>query len=159
MEKSLLTLTPEHEAQLLGYIRAGGFPHVAAEAAGIPKEVFTSWLECGSGPEAQEPYQSFALRVKQALAHARLRAELEIWEKAPLNWLRYGPGRETPQSPGWTGQVKPVLAEQENPEEWLADPEIAKIWQAIVESLEKFPEARLAVAEVFKKMKKEPAQK
>jgi hypothetical protein len=36
---------PAEEAQ--GLLRAGGFPHVAAEAADVPHEVFDDWLKRG----------------------------------------------------------------------------------------------------------------
>jgi hypothetical protein len=100
-------VTPEVESNLLGFIRAGGFPHVAAEAAGIPRELFAVWLRRGSRRGAREPYKSFYRRVQQASATARLKAELETMTKNPFSWLRHGPGRETLEAAGWTNPVRP----------------------------------------------------
>lgn len=140
------SLTSAVEAKILGYIRAGGFAHVAAEAAGVSRETFTSWLERGSRPGAREPYRSFVQQVRETLAQARLRAEIAVMDKMPLHWLRYGPGRETTEAPGWTGAVKPVAAALEGEENVLTAADWARIWE-LVAALEKFPEARAVVAE------------
>src|SRR5438105_549052 len=93
------TLTPAVEQALVAYIRAGGFPHVAAEAAGVPREVFADWMRKGEQPGARGQYRNFALAVRQAVAHARLGAEVSVRTDKPLDWLRNGPGRETADSP------------------------------------------------------------
>jgi hypothetical protein len=141
------SLTPAVEAKILGYIRAGGFAHVAAEVAGVPQETFAAWLERGSRPGAREPYRSFVPRVREALAQARLRAEIAVMDKTPLHWLRYGPGRETTDAPGWTGTVKPMAAAPERDENVLTAPDWAEAWELLLAALEAFPEARAAVAE------------
>ncbi len=139
--------TPAVEAKILGYIRAGGFAHVAAEAAGVPRETFAVWVERGSQPGAREPYRSFVQRVREALAQARLRAEIAVLDKTPLHWLRYGPGRETAAAPGWTCTVKPAAAVMERKENVLTSPDWAEVWELLLAALEGFPEARAAVAE------------
>jgi hypothetical protein len=148
-------LTPEVESNLLGFIRAGGYPHVAAEAAGIPGELFTAWLERGRRRGAREPYKSFYRRVQQAIATARLKAEFETITKNPFYWLRHGPGRETPESPGWTNPVKPALAGNKGAR-CLRTRAWGRLWQRVLKALEPFPEARLAVAEAIEKPKPEP---
>src|SRR5450755_4565132 len=40
-------LTPEVEQKILAYVRAGGYAHIAAVAAGIPFEVFEEWMRKG----------------------------------------------------------------------------------------------------------------
>ena len=40
-------LTPAVEKIILAYVRAGGFPHVAAEAAGVPRDLFDEWMRKG----------------------------------------------------------------------------------------------------------------
>src|SRR5262249_5353542 len=102
-----LLLTPEVENKVLGYIRAGGFPYVAAEAAGLPRGRSAAWRKRGPPPKPREPYRSFYQRVQQAIATARLKAEVETFSKNPFYWLRHGPGRESPEAPGWTNPVKP----------------------------------------------------
>jgi hypothetical protein len=145
-------VTPEVESNLLGFIRAGGYPHVAAEAAGIPRELFTAWLQRGRRRGAREPYKSFYRRVQQAMATARLKAELETISKNPFYWLRHGPGRETPESPGWTNSVKPGFG-RDRGARFLLTREWGRLWERILTALEHFPEARLAVAEAIEKPK------
>ena len=47
MARPRYRLTPALQEKIVAYIRAGGFPHVAAEAAGLPRRVFERWLERG----------------------------------------------------------------------------------------------------------------
>ena len=100
-------LTPAVQQAILAYVRAGGFPHIAAEAAGVPREVFEHWLERGRGPRAPDKYRALLEGVRQAEAQARLGAEVSALNDKPLDWLRSGPGRETPDRAGWTATVKP----------------------------------------------------
>jgi hypothetical protein len=141
------SLTPDVEARILGYIRAGGFAHVAAEAAGVPRETFADWLDRGSRTGAREPYRSFARQVREALAQARLRAEIAVMDKTPLHWLRYGPGRETAEAAGWTGTVRPASATPERKESVLTSPDWAEVWELLRAALEGYPELRAALAE------------
>ena len=145
-------LTPEVEEKLLGFIRAGGYPHVAAEAAGIPREAFALWMKRGGRRKAREPYKSFYRNVQQASATARLKAEFETMNKNPFYWLRHGPGRETPDMAGWTNPVKPGLARDKGAR-FLLTREWAWIWERILKALEMFPEARQAVAEAMQQPK------
>ena len=138
-------LTPEIEEKLLGFIRAGGYPHVAAEAAGVPRERFAAWLRRGRRRNAPEPYRSFYRRVQQAVATARLKAEVETFGKNPFYWLRHGPGREAPKVPGWTNPVKPGQGDDAGGQELLT-PEGARIFALLLQALEPFPEARQAAA-------------
>lgn len=98
-------LTPEIENQLLQFIRAGGFDWVAAEAAGVPRDLFRQWLEKGRRT-ARSPFRRLHLNVMTARAQARLTAEIQTRDKDPRFWLKHGPGRERPDAPGWTNPVK-----------------------------------------------------
>ncbi|GIW81845.1 MAG: hypothetical protein KatS3mg105_3652 [Gemmatales bacterium] len=100
-------LTKDFEKQVTDYVRAGGFDWVAAEAAGVPWSVYMRWLGRGRRRDARNPYRSFYLSVMQAKAQARLKAEIVCREERPLEWLRYGPGRED-NRPGWTSAAKPT---------------------------------------------------
>lgn len=140
------SLTPAVEAQILAFIRGGGYAHVAAEAAGVSKETLAVWLVRGGRSGAREPYKSFAWRVKEAAAQARLRAEIATFDKVPLQWLRNGPGRETAEAPGWTGNVKPAPAKAATMDHVLTSPEWAEVWTGLQAALRDFPEARAAVA-------------
>ncbi len=141
------SLTPAVEAKILGYIRAGGFAYVAAEAAGVSRETFAAWLDRGSRADAREPYRSFVRQVREALAQARLRAEIAVMDKTPLHWLRYGPGRETAEAAGWTGTVKPASAAPDRKGGVLTSPDWAQVWELLLAALEAYPELRTALAE------------
>lgn len=145
---SKVRLTPEKTQKILAGIRAGAYPYIAAEANGVPKEVFDDWMSLGSRKNAWEPYRSFAEGVREAFAQARVRAETENLTKNPKLWLIHGPGRETEQYPGWSASVKAASPEVEaaNP---LCDPVLMNVLRAVLDALGPFPEARLRVAQVL----------
>src|SRR5262245_14694313 len=99
-------LTPAIQQAIVAYVRAGGFPHVAAEAAGVSADTFEQWLELAERPHAAAKYRAFAEAVRQAAAQARLSAEVETRNGKPLDWLRGGPGRPTREGEGWTGPAR-----------------------------------------------------
>jgi hypothetical protein len=142
-------LTPQVQERICSFIRAGGFAHVAAEAAGVPRAVFDDWLERGQphpGRRAPKLYRDFCRAVRQAQAEARLAAELKLLEKNPLQWLKCGPGRETATAAGWTAPVKPLFAGAERAVNALLLPEVQEVLAAMLEALAPFPEARAALA-------------
>ena len=143
-----LRLTPELTGQIASAIRAGGYPHVAAEAYGVPKDVFDDWLKRGNTTNAWEPYRSFAFEIRQAFAQARLRAEMAGYEKDPKAWLIHGPGRESEQRPGWSVSVHAVEATPES-HNALLDPDIIKLFRTVLKVLEPFPEVRSHVAQAL----------
>src|SRR5271170_2565226 len=106
MNPSRYKLTPEIEKAIVAYILAGGFADVAAEAAGIPREVFERWCRKGEQARAAPRYRAFALAVRKAVAQARLGAEVSVRKDKPLDWLRGGPGRETAGRTGWTANAR-----------------------------------------------------
>jgi hypothetical protein len=137
---------------ILTYIRSGAYPQVAAEAAGVHRKTFLDWLGQGEKAKAREPYRSFARSVRQAAAMARVKAETDLREKDPRFWLKHGPGRETPEYPGWTGEVKPVDLQDPHALPAVDGPEWNALCSKMLAALEAFPEARLALAEVMKGM-------
>ena len=70
-------------------VQSGAFPHVAAEAAGVPAEVFQEWMERGSRPGAREPYRGLAEQVRHAHGHARCVSEVALRQKDPKAWLPF----------------------------------------------------------------------
>ena len=81
-------------------VRGGAFPYVAARAFGVPRVTHYRWMEAG---ERGAPlYREYWAKVSEAAAAARWQAEVEVRRENPLAWLRYGPGRERPDEPGWT---------------------------------------------------------
>src|SRR5579871_2310399 len=95
-------LTPRVQEEICAFVRTGSYPHVAAEAAGVPLKVFLRWMSWGKARRPVALYRQFVEALAQAQAIARLAAECRTFERAPLSWLRSGPGREVGKTPGWT---------------------------------------------------------
>jgi hypothetical protein len=150
MARRRFSLTPEVQNSILAYIREGGFPHIAAEAAGVPAEVFHDWIKKGQQRRAREPYRSFATQVRQAIAQIRLLTEIDVRKDDPRFWLLKGPGRETPNNPGWTRETKPLIVQDNRTVNLLASPQWNSLWAIILQALAEFPEARLALAQALK---------
>jgi hypothetical protein len=148
-------LTPELGQQIAAAIRAGGYPHVAAEAFGVPKDVFDDWLKRGNQKNAWEPFRSLALEVRRAFAQARLRAESASYEKDPKLWLVHGPGRETDAQPGWSVPVKPGEASAEG-HNALLDPQLMALFRTVMDVLRPYPDACTKVAEALIKAGVQP---
>jgi hypothetical protein len=140
MARSRYPLTEEVAEAIASYIRAGGYPHVAAGAAGVPREAFDDWLRRGDQSRPSPQHGRFAREVRRATAQARLKAEIETFTARPLDWLRSGPGKETPRAPGWTGNVRAGAAGE--PER----PDMPGLIDFLLETLGPFPEARVALA-------------
>jgi hypothetical protein len=136
---------PPRAQTLLAYIRQGGFPTVAADAAGVPPPIFASWLRRSEQRGVREPLRSFAKSVRQAIAQARLLSELAVCKHDPKFWLSHGPGKETADHAGWTTPVRPrVRAEvREDPIETRR-----AFCSWILEALTPYPEARAKLAEL-----------
>jgi hypothetical protein len=99
-------LTPERETEILAYIRAGAYPHVAAAAAGVPETTWNTWKERST---RRGQYQAFFTKIKQASAQARVMAEIDARKEDVRFWLKNGPGKEQPDNPGWAAMVRPLL--------------------------------------------------
>lgn len=135
-------LTPERHKAIVAAIRAGAYNWVAAEANGIDRETFRLWMRRGEN-ERIEPYLTFFVDVRTASAQARTAAEVEVRKDQPFNWLRFGPGRERENSPGWT-ESKQVT--HRGAVDIVHSTEWTRISAAIDEALLPYPDARLAVA-------------
>src|SRR3954451_24577340 len=139
-------LTAEVQGQIVALVRAGGFPHVAAVAAGTPVKVFEYWLRCGRAKKPQPLYREFLEAVLQAQAQARLVAETQALRKAPLSGLRFGPGRQTGRLPGWTDAVKPPKLERHF---GASVARMQELVTTMLDALGEFPEARAALAQAL----------
>jgi hypothetical protein len=141
-------LTDALEHKILVWIRSGVYPQVAAEAEGIPHDVFDRWLALGRrrSPPASPRYRRFAENVRQAVAVGRMRAEIKALDKDAKFWLLSGPGKERPEYPGWTTARKAPPAGDERSINLFVDPEFAKLMEALLAALMPFPEARKAAA-------------
>jgi hypothetical protein len=142
MRPTRYRLTDEVWRNILAFVRAGGYPHVAAEAAGVPRETFEAWLARG---DSSRRFRKFRDEVLQAQAVARLNAEIKVLKEDPLQWLRSGPGRETGTSPGWTQPAKAGL-HQGRVLNALMQPEVQALLALIMQVLAPYPEARSALA-------------
>jgi hypothetical protein len=155
MSRKVPPLTAEVEKTITAYVRAGGYPHIAAEAAGISREVFEEWLHRG---EAGRPakYRRFVEKLRQAEAQARLNAEVAAFKDKPMDWLKAGPGKETAAKPGWSALAKPRAgAAKETP--LMMRPDVQAFLRALLQALEPHPEARAAVAAVLLRLREDDA--
>jgi hypothetical protein len=112
MNKPLYPWSEAAAKSIVAAIHHGAYPIVAAEAVGIPREVFADWLRRASSKRASPRFRQFRDQVREAIATARLAAETYTLKHDPLFWLKYGPGRETAEIPGWSNAVKPPLADE-----------------------------------------------
>src|SRR3954449_11155033 len=97
------------QEQIVAAIRAGAFPHVAAQAFGVSRRTFEKWRRLGRCNEGDAEFFSFASAVSEAIAQARLRAEMEVFTEQPRIWLQHGPGRDASDCAGWTVAIKPIM--------------------------------------------------
>jgi hypothetical protein len=149
------TLTPEAHSQIVAFIRAGSFPRVAAEAAGIPGCVFLQWLARGNplnrprGWRRHPVFTPLWHGVMEATAIARAAAEVAAHGKAALRWLTQGPGKEQPDAVGWSHPIRPRPAPERSETGWLLDPEMQALLKDLLEALGPYPEAREAAAQAL----------
>ncbi len=136
-----IELTPELEARIVASIRAGGYAPVAAQAWGVSEATLERWLERGRRPNARDPYRSFARNVDQALAQARLRAEMEAFKDDPKSWLKHGPGKEQPGKPGWSALTKSAGGSDSKATALFANEELLQLLALLRKVLAKYPDA------------------
>ena len=131
----MVPLTDDVEKQILAFLRAGGTPHVAAQAAGISADSFAQWCQEGKSPRGRRRYRRFVQAVEQAAAQARLGAEVNIHRDKPLEWLKQGPaGGEWGRSPGKRSSG------------FLTMVEVQALLAEVLMALEEYPEARQVAA-------------
>lgn len=152
MSRKRYRLTQALEHQICSYLRSGGFPWVAAAAAGIPLDVFEAWLRSGSADGARDPYRQFVRAIAQAIAQARLRAEVSVFQDHPRDWLRYGPGKETDEAPGWSAAPRQRSRPRASRSSPLEQPEVLALARAMLEALTPYPEAREKAADAFRQL-------
>src|SRR5262245_46835145 len=101
-------LTQKTSLDIASRVQGGAYPAVAAQACGIPEEVFRQWMERGAGTKASPLYREFADAIRAALAYARCMAEIDMRKDNPKGWLMHGPGKDSP-SQGWTAAVRALV--------------------------------------------------
>ena len=143
MARARYRLTHALQEKIAAFIRAGGFAHIAAEAAGLPREVFARWLARGERADAPAPYRAFARAIREAEAQARLQAELNVRSDKPLDWLKSGPGKASTDNPGWGNSGKGGGAQVERANVWS---EVLHLFGRCAEQLAAYPDARAALS-------------
>lgn len=143
---NLTKLTPELENQILASIRAGAFPHVAAAAWGITTDQWQTWTD---PKQKRTKYRTFARKVRQAQAVARLRAEMEAYQGDPMFWLKNGPGKEGPDNPGWTAIVRPMIREGNRTINLFTSPDFVSFMATLRQVLSPYPDALKALADAI----------
>jgi hypothetical protein len=146
MARARYRLTRALGEKIAAFIRAGGFAHIAAEAAGLPREVFARWMERGERADAPANYRAFARAIREAEAQGRLQAELNVRSKKPLDWLKAGPGKASADNPGWgtLGKAGSTAADKvDRAQVWS---EVPHLFGRCAEQLAAYPDARAALS-------------
>jgi hypothetical protein len=141
-------ITPGVASSIAAAIRAGVYPHVAAEAFGASREMFDEAMRLGTQSGAPPEAQAFAESIRQAIAQARMKAEMLMLAQDAGFWLKHGPGKAREDYPGWTNPVKPAQ-EEERDGSVAASAEVLDLGVKILAALEPFVEARAAVVKVL----------
>ena len=102
-------LTSELIDAICERVKVGSFPYIAAQAVGIAKSTFYAWMQ--RGEKGRKSYRELLDKVREASALARSHAEVRVFRDKPFEWLRYGPGRERPEEPGWTESAQTLKLE------------------------------------------------
>jgi hypothetical protein len=137
-------LTPNLSTHIIASIRAGGYPHVAAQSWGVSRTQFDDWLERGTRQRAREPYRSFAAGVAEAQAQARLRAEVHVFENEQCAWLEHGPGKATRDSAGWSRPAAALDAGGAAFNPFLS-PEFQRVMGCVLNTLAPHPQLRESI--------------
>jgi hypothetical protein len=146
MARARYRLTLALQEKIAAFIRAGGFAHVAAEAAGLPREVFARWLARGERADAPAKYRAFARAIREAEAQGRLQAELNVRNEKPLDWLKAGPGKTGADNPGWGNSSKAGAATVDKIDPAHVWSEVLHLFGRCVEQLAAYPDARAALS-------------
>jgi hypothetical protein len=147
-----LDITPAMEARLLGAIHNGVYAHVAAEVAGIPRHVFLDLMRRGRR-QRQGPSHDLWLKVEEAKAIARAKAEMDVRQNDVRFWLRYGPGKEIDGGPAWSA----APADEKEQQSLLANREFNQLVSWLLRLLEPFPDARRAIVQAVRSRNKQGA--
>jgi hypothetical protein len=150
-------LTPAVQTTICRYVLSGGYPHVAAEAAGVPREVFDRWLRLARARRPKRKYRLFYEAVTQAHAQVRLAAEVKALAKDPLAWLKCGPGKDAPDAPGWTNPPRAQAAAAGEAVNLLVHRETQELVSTLLSVLQPYPEVRAVVAAALIALDAEPA--
>jgi len=137
-----LQLTAGLIEQIASGVRAGGYPHVSAQAWGVPKAKFDEWI--AKGAKGRGKCGLLATTMNQAHAQARLRSEMSISREEARIWLEHGPGRDQPGNPGWSSSARAAVATENS---ILSNAALVSALGQAVGALSEHPEARQHIAQ------------
>ena len=86
--------------------------------------------------------------MREAAAQARLRAEVAVFDKRPLDWLKCGPGKEAPRRPGWSAAPKAQPATPRDAGDVLALRAVQELFAELLKCLEAQPALRAKAADL-----------
>jgi len=135
---------PALAERIFTFVRAGAFPHIAAQAAGLPLKIFRDWVQRGTS-RPYSIFRHFVIKLHEAASQARLAAEIKVFQDKPEVWLRHGPGKELADSAGWSSAVKPQINQSNQTLNFLLTPELAGVFGSLFQVLSPHPEALAAV--------------
>lgn len=159
MTRSRYRLTPALQRRICSFIVSGSYPHVAAEAEGIPRAIFDDWLDRGRVRRAPKKYREFYDAVIIARAQVRLSAEAKTLSKDPLAWLKCGPGKEGADGPGWSNPVKGAVPSSDEAAKLLLNREVQELFKTLLTLLEPHPEVRASLAAALMELDKKKQSK
>jgi hypothetical protein len=112
-----VSLTRERTEKILGLIRGGVFPHVAARLAGVSERTVREWVARGEGHSSRPStpkLRAFARKYREAQAEARALAEARIYKEDVKWWLSHAaPSRDGLL--GWTTAPEGADGEKDAP--------------------------------------------
>jgi hypothetical protein len=143
------TPTAELLTQILASIRSGGYAHVAAAAWGVSEADWREWNRRAAKRRGGKAYREFFLKVEQAEGQARLKAELDAREADPRFWLKHGPGKDRPDSPGWSAMARAPRRRRKALANLFAVPEFLRLLAGLRQALAPHPEALADVTRIL----------
>jgi len=129
--------------KIYAFVRAGAFPHIAAQAAGLPLNVFHLWMK--RGDLRYSIFRQFKLHLLECQAQARVGAEISTYQDNPEVWLRQGPGKDAIDNPGWSHAAKAIIHNSSQTLNLVLTPELAAIFGSVFQILSPYPDALKAV--------------
>jgi hypothetical protein len=141
-------ISRQQKSIIVNLIGHGSFPHIAAEAAGVPRRVFEEWMEAGA-KQHRGRQRDFWREVSQATARIRAFIETQVKTTDPKFWLRFGPGKQGGTMLGWGPPTKRRPGKSQSKDDW--QPEFFALLGEIAQRLQDMPEARLVILDVIRR--------
>ena len=131
--------------RIIAAVREGAAPEAAAGAEGLSQHDFARAVARGQKPKTGI-CRELALGVAQAVEQARVDAELRVYAKDPLAWLKAQPVAGNGQRDWKKEKLPPISHQAVNV---LLNPQISSVMNTVLAQLLDFPEARSRVAQAL----------